>query len=257
VSPPGARGRPSLTPAAPASTLGAVNASRRLALAALFAAATAAAAFAQTGLRSAVQYFDDLRKSYDKITSYEATVTIKQDTTTSSGRLSYKAPNLLNVRFDSGMVMNMDGKRLDVTMPGQKVWLEQAYKNQAEDQGAGIATATALSAMKARYSVAYLTGPDAVALDKDIPEKVVKLRLVARTATSFSQLILSVGTNASKDLYIRRVEGTLTNGSQMQVDFTGIKLNVSFPASRFVFVAPDGYEQVKNWLFDPAGTTQQ
>jgi outer membrane lipoprotein-sorting protein len=224
-----------------------------LVLAVLLLGAVAIAGSAQgTRIVSADEYFTTLRTHYTGITSYEATITIKQDTSTSSGRLSYKAPGFLNVRFDSGMIINMDGKKIDVTMPSQHVWMEQVYKTQPDDQAAGLATAAALSAMKGQYSVAYLTGPGTVVLDKDTPEQVVKLKLVARASTSFSQIILSV----TRDLVIRRAEATLTNGSQMQVDFTGMKPNVTIPASRFVFTPPDGYEQVRNWLFDPSAAAQ-
>jgi outer membrane lipoprotein-sorting protein len=210
----------------------------------------AAAGFAQAArIVSADEFFAVLSTHYAGIKSYEATVSFKQDTSVSSGKLSYKSPDKLNIRFDSpaGQVLNFDGKKLDVSLPSQKVYLEQEYKSLPEDQLAGIATGQALSVIKNQYSVAYLTGPDTVPLDKDTIEQVTKLKLVARASTSFSDMIMSV-----KDQVIRRIEATLTNGSTMVMDFTNVKPNVAVPDSRFAFVAPGDYELVKNWLFDPA-----
>ncbi len=197
---------------------------------------------------SANQFFATLSDHYAGIKSYEATVSFKQDTTTSSGRLSYKAPDKLNIRFDipSGQVINFDGKKLDVSLPSQKVWLEQEYKALPDDQLAGIATGPGLAVLRAQYSVAYLVSPDPVPLDKDTNELVTKLKLVASASTSYSDMIVSV-----KDQLIRRIEATLTNGSTMVVDFTNMKPNAAVPDQRFVFVAPGDYELVKNWLFDP------
>jgi len=215
----------------------------------LLLSVVAAAGFAQaTRITSANQFFAALSDHYSTIKSYEATVSFKQDATTSSGRLSYKAPDKLNLRFDSpaGQVINFDGKKLDVSLPSQKVWLEQEYKFLPDDQIAGVATGPGLSVLRAQYSVAYLVGPDLVPLDKDSGELVTKLKLVASASTSYSDMIVSV-----KDQLIRRIEATLTNGSTIVMDFTNMKPNAAVPDQRFMFVAPGDYEQVKNWLFDP------
>lgn len=212
--------------------------------------AAASAGFSQaTRIVSANEFFDNLISRYGDIRSYEATITIKQDTTVSSGRISYKAPDLLNIRFDNpaGQVFNFDGKKLDVILPSQKVYLEQDYKALPDDQLAGVATGRALALLKNEYSIGYLTGPGMVPLDKDTPDQVTKLKLVARASTSFSDMIVSV-----KDQLIRRVEATLANGSPMVVDFTGVKPNAAVPDARFAFVPPGDYDAVKNWLFDPS-----
>jgi len=222
---------------------------RLLCVAALLLAGAAGAFGQATRIVSANEFFAALIAHYAGIKTYEATIGIKQDTAVSTGRLSYKAPNLLNVRFDSpaGEVLNFDGKRLDVTVPSQKVVLEQDYKTVPDDQLAGIATAGALAVLRTQYSVAYLTGPDPVPLDKDTPDLVIKLKLVARASTSFSDMIMSV-----KDQMVRRVEATLANGASMVVDFTSVKPNAAVPDNRFVFVPPGDYTAVKNWLYDPS-----
>jgi outer membrane lipoprotein-sorting protein len=222
---------------------------KRLGIGSILLFCVAAAAFAQAAkIMSAQEFFATVRTHYAGIKSYEATITIKQDTTVSSGRLSYKAPDKLNIRFDSpaGQVLNFDGKKLDVSLPPQKVYLEQEYKTLPEDQLAGVASSEALSVLKNQYSVAYLTGPGTVPLDKDTNEPVTKLKLVASASTSFSDMIMSI-----KDLVIRRVEATLTNGAQIVVDFTNVRPNVAVPDARFAFVPPGDYEIVKDWLFDP------
>jgi outer membrane lipoprotein-sorting protein len=215
----------------------------------LFFSAVTAGFGQATRMVSADEFFAALSSHYAGIKSYEASVSFKQDTSLSSGKLSYKSPDKLNIRFDSpaGQVFNFDGKKLDVSLPSQKVYLEQEYKTLPDDQLAGVATGQALVVIKNEYSVAYLTGPGTFPLDKDTNELVTKLKLVARASTSFSDMIMSV-----KDQVIRRIEATLTNGSTMVVDFTNVKPNVLIPDSRFAFAVSGDYELVKNWLFDPA-----
>ena len=56
----------------------------------------------------------------------------------------------------------------------------------------------------------------------------MKLKLVARGSTSYSQMIISV-----KDNLVRRVEGTQTSGDKVVMDFANIRINQGVPDSRF------------------------
>ena len=109
-----------------------------------------------------------------------------------------------------------------------------------------MATSQGLSLLQRNYSIAYLIGPAAVPLEDGSREMVVKLKLVARGATSYSQLIISV-----KDSLIRRVEGTQPGGEKVVMDFANIRTNQGVPDSRFVYDAPPYANVIQDWLFDP------
>ncbi len=214
------------------------------------------AAWAQsTSIVSADRFFSDVSASYGKIKDYEAALSITKGKDVQTARLSYKAPLFLNVRFDNpkDQVINFDGEKLTVYDPVDQVVLEQSYKQRSPAELAGLVSGQGLQMMQRNYSVAYLTGPDPVPLDDGSREMVVKLKLLARTVTSFSQYIISVSRDLNKDfLLIRRIEGTQASGDRIVFDFTSIRVNQGIPDSRFSYDAPPYANVQPDWLFDPA-----
>lgn len=207
------------------------------------------AASAQTAeMVSAEKYLSNLSASFGAIKDYEAAITITQGKTTSRGRISYKSPMYLFIHFDdpADQVICFDGEQLTVYLPSEQVVLQQRYKKKTPSQIESLVTAQGLSLMQRNYSVAYLTGPAPVPLDDGSREMVVKLRLISRGTSSYSQLVISV-----EGSVIRRVEGTLSSGDKVQMDFQNIKVNQGIPASRFAYDPPPYANVVQDWLFDP------
>jgi outer membrane lipoprotein-sorting protein len=208
-----------------------------------------AGAFAQsTDMVSAEKFFSSLSASFGAVKDYEATLSITQGKTVSRGKVSYKSPVYLFIRFDdpANQVICFDGEQLTVYLPGEQVVLQQHYKKKTPSQIESLATAQGLSLLQKNYSIAYVTGPAPVPLEDGSREMVVKLKLVSRGTSSYSQLILSV-----EGAYVRRVEGTLASGDKVIMDFTGMRTNQGVPASRFAYDPPPYANVIQDWLFDP------
>jgi outer membrane lipoprotein-sorting protein len=201
-----------------------------------------------TDMVSAEKFFSTLSAGYGKIKDYEASLTITQGKAVSRGRISYKSPLYLFIRFDepANQVICFDGEKLTVYLPAEQVVLQQRYKKKPPSQIEALATSQGLGLMQRNYSIAYLSGPSAVPLEDGSREMVVKLKLVSRGTTSYSQMIISV-----KDSLIRRVEGTQSSGDKVVMDFVNVRTNQGVPDSRFVYDAPPYANVIQDWLFDP------
>ncbi len=204
-----------------------------------------------TTIVSADGFFALLSAAYGKVKDYEANLTITRGKVVESGKLSYKSPLFLNVRFDNpkDQVINFDGEKLTIYSPNDQVVLEQSYKKKSPAEIEGLISSQGLLLWQRNYSIAYLTGPARVPLEDGSREMVVKLKLQARGATSYSQMILSVNEDL---LLIRRVEGTLGSGDKVVMDFTNVRINQGVPDSRFDYKAPPYANVQPDWLFDPA-----
>jgi outer membrane lipoprotein-sorting protein len=197
---------------------------------------------------SAEKFFANLSASFGAVKDYEAVLTITQGKNVSRGKISYKSPMYLFIRFDdpANQVICFDGEQLTVYLPSEQVVLQQHYKKKSPGQIEALVTAQGLSLLQRNYSVAYLTGPAPVPLDDGSKEMVVKLKLVSRGTSSYSQLVISV-----KDSLIRRVEGTQSSGDKVVMDFQNVRINQGVPASRFVYDPPPYANVIQDWLFDP------
>ena len=197
---------------------------------------------------SAEKFFSNLSASFGAVKDYVAAVTITQGKNVSHGQLSYKSPMYLFIRFDdpANQVICFDGEQLTVYLPSEQVVLQQRYKKKSPAQVEALVTAQGLALMQRNYSVAYLTGPAPVPLEDGSRELVVKLRLISRGSSAFSQLTISV-----EGSLVRRVEGTQSNGDRIVMDFQNVRVNQGVPASRFVYDPPPYANVVQDWLFDP------
>jgi outer membrane lipoprotein carrier protein len=199
---------------------------------------------------SADKFFADLSAAYGTVKDYEASFGWTQGKSVSHGRISYKSPFYLRLDFTSpaNQVLNFDGEKLTFYSPSNEIILEQKYRKRSSSQLEGMVTSQGLNLWSKNYSIAYLTGAAEVPLDEGAPERVVKLKLVSRAATSYSQMILSI---VKSTMLIRRVEGFLTSGEKVVLDFTSIRTNQGVPDSRFVYDGPAGAFILQDWLFDP------
>jgi outer membrane lipoprotein-sorting protein len=199
---------------------------------------------------SADKFFAELSASYGKVKDYEASFTWTQGKSVSSGKISYKSPVYLRLDFASpaNQVLNFDGEKLTFYSPTNEIILEQKYKKKSSSQMEGMVTSQGLNLWQRNYSIAFLTGSSEVPLDEGASERVVKLKLVSRAATSYSQMILSI---VKSTMLIRRVEGALTSGEKVVLDFTNIRTNQGVPDSRFEYNSPAYANVYQDWLFDP------
>jgi len=216
-----------------------------------------ALALAQTAkLESADQYFADVAASYAKVKDYEASFTWTQGKTISTGKISYKSPLYLRLDFanPARQVLNFDGEKLTFYSPANQIVLEQKYKKKTSGQLEALVSSQGLTLWQRNFSIAYLTGAAPVPLEEGSREMVVKLLLVSRAATNYSQMIVSVAVDpTSKEYRIRRVEGTLTSGEKVVMDFMNIRTNQGVPDSRFAYDAPADANINPDWLFDTSG----
>lgn len=205
-------------------------------------------AFGQSNeLVSAEKYFDTLSASFSAVNNYVADISITNGKASYHGRLSYKSPLFLRIDFDDPpkMVLNFDGQKLQWYSPQNAVVLEQDYKKRGAGQTEAMASNQSFALWKRNFSIAYLTGPAPVPLEDGSHEMVVKLKLVSRGTTNFTQMILSV-----KDSLIRRVEGTMAGGDKVVMDYANIRTNQGVPDSRFAYDAPVTVNTIQDWLFD-------
>jgi outer membrane lipoprotein-sorting protein len=197
---------------------------------------------------SADKFFAALSANYGTVKDYEAAVTITQGKSISRGRLSYKSPLYLRIDYDDPpkQVFCFDGEKLTFYSPVNDVVLEQKYKKKSNAQLEGLVSSQGLTLWQRNYSIGYLTGPTPVPLEEGSREMVTKLKLIAQGATGYKQMIVSV-----RDSLVRRIEGTLSSGDKVVMDFANVRLNQGLPDSRFAYDSPPDAYVIQDWLFDP------
>ena len=217
--------------------------------AALLIGLLAAVSSATQPVITAESFFAQVAATYHGIDDYEADIRITQRTGTMAGRLSYKRPNLLRIDFTdpAGQVIVSDGSVLTIYYPALDVIFEQKLGGRGDDSGVGLASRQGLDYLQNNYAIAYLEGPDPVALDEGSSELAVKLNLTSRSATEgFRQLEIAV---AASNL-IRRISGITVGLEQHRFDFLGVRTNQSIPEQRFVYESPASANVYRDFLFD-------
>lgn len=200
-------------------------------------------------IMTAENNFDEISARYGKVQDYEALVHITRDDNVMIGKLFYKSPNLLRIDFSEPkeQVLVTDGKLLTIYIPKYEVIMEQKLKRRSEAALASMASQQGLHILKKNYGVAYLTGPDPVALDEGSNEQVVNLRLTSQsTSEGFRQIVISVGTNG----LIRRITGITLGYDELVFDFTEIRVNQNIPEARFEYDSPAYANVYHNFLFE-------
>jgi len=200
-------------------------------------------------IMTAESFFDEISDRYGKLQDYTARISIAKGEETMKGRLSYKTPNRLRIDFTdpAEQVLVPDGEELQVYIPRYEVILLQKLKRRSQAALANMVSAQGLNLLKKGYSVAYLIGPDWVALEEGSREMVKKLRLSSRsTSEGFRQVIMAVGRNG----LIRRVTGGTLNYEEFVMDLTDVVVNQNIPDTRFDYDAPAYANVYQNFLFD-------
>ena len=216
-------------------------------LCALFVFGFGIPVFAQEIL-TASAFFKSVSEVYGTIRDYEADIDIKAGRASMRGRVSYKKPDLLRIDFSNPaeQVICFNGDLLTIYLPGQQVILNQSVDN-SSGAGANLATSQGLALLSRYYSPAYETGPDAVPLDDDSDELVVRLVLRRRnTSEAFSSIKVSVSPTS---MLIRRIEAVTPQGENFTFDFRNYVLNQGIPDLRFIYDPPTSANNYNNFLF--------
>ncbi len=206
------------------------------------------ASFSQ-GILTAPAYFKGVSEVYGTIKSYEADMDMKVGKTLMTGHVSFKRPDLLRIDFSSPQeqVICFNGDLLTIYLPGSAAILNQAVDSKSSDNSANLATPQGLALMSRYYTVAYETGSEAVPLDENSEETVIKLILSRRTTSeAFRYIKLSVSADTK---LIRRIEAITPQNESFIFDFTNYKLNHNIPDQRFIYDPPTSANNYNNFLF--------
>jgi outer membrane lipoprotein-sorting protein len=182
---------------------------------------------------------------YSGIRDFEATITIRQGTVESQGRLSYLQPSFLRIDYTrpAEQLIVFDGDALNIYVPDMRAVLNQNLNRRAGATG----TALGLSLLRRNYVPSFFSSPHPEPLEPGSGERVIKLRLTRRTAAEgFTEIILSINPDTR---IIRRMEGRTIGNSEIRFDFTNVRVNQGIPEQRFVFDPPAGANLYQNFLF--------
>ncbi len=199
---------------------------------------------------TALQFFDSISAKYSTVEDYEARISIIAGEAVMEGILFYKNPNLLRINFSEPeeQVISVYDDILTLHIPDQNVIMEQKLQRHSDASLAVMASKQGLELLKRGYSVAFLKGPEPVALEEGSNELVRKLNLVWRqTDEGYRQIEMSIDNNGM----IRRMKGLTVNYETFQFDFTEIRINQNIPEVRFEYEAPPSAYVMNNFLFEP------
>jgi outer membrane lipoprotein-sorting protein len=225
----------------------------RKALCLLLCLSVAAGTLAAQTITTADAFFSSVSDNYAKITDYSATIAITaytgSKTETMSGRAIFKKPNLLRIDFSNPdqQTIVFNGEVLTIYLPSYNVVLNQSVDKGSGASGASLATPQGLSLMKRYYSIAYESGPDAVALDEKTKDPVVVLTLTRRSTTEMFRSIRLMVSPETK--LIRRIDAKTISGDQIQFDFSGYSLDQGILENRFVYDSPASANMFNDFLF--------
>lgn len=203
---------------------------------------------------TAATFFKSVSEEYGRIEDYEASVDINAAKTLMEGKVSFKRPNLLRIDFSKPeeQVICFNGDLLTIYLPGSAAILNQSVDSISSSSStsagsANLATPQGLSLMTRYYTVAYETGQDAVPLEENSQEMVVKLVLSRRNTTeSFRFINMAVSPDTK---LIRRIEAVTTQGDTFRFDFTNYVINQGISDQRFIYDPPSSANNYNNFLF--------
>ncbi|MBO7486616.1 MAG: outer membrane lipoprotein carrier protein LolA [Spirochaetaceae bacterium] len=195
-------------------------------------------------------FFQSVSEYYGTLSDYESSISIIDNKSKEmTGRVSFKRPNLMRIDFSKPdtQVICFNGNTLTVYLPDSRAIFNQEVSSSGSSTGANLATPQGLTLLSRYYSIAYETGPQAVALDEGNPEHVVKL-LLSRKTNSEGFRTIKLAINPDTKL-IRRIEATSVNYENFVFNFTNYALNQNIPDTRFIYDAPSSANTYNNFLY--------
>jgi outer membrane lipoprotein-sorting protein len=197
---------------------------------------------------TAERYLEMVGERYGSIRDYEARIAIRSGSTTMSGTVSHISPSFLRLDFTSPaeQVIVFNGEQLTIYLPEYRAILNQSV-TPTNRPGASMASAQGLILLRRNYVPSYITSPSPQPLDTGSDERVVKLRLVRRSAAeNFREITLSITPDTR---LIRRIEGRTNADVVVRFDFSSIKINQGIPEQRFIYDSPASANMYNNFLF--------
>jgi len=204
--------------------------------------------FAQS-ITTASAYFKTISEYYATLSDYECEFEVKVEKEETSGKVSFKAPDLLRMDYENPeeQVICFNGDTLTIYLPGAQAVLQQAVTTEKEKDAASVATPQGLALLSRYYTVAYKTGQNAEPLDEDSDEMVVKFVLTRKSAAeAFRSIEISIN---EKTKLIRRVEAVNPKGETFIFNFYDYKLNQGLSDQRFIYDPPSSANDFNNFLF--------
>ena len=202
--------------------------------------------FAQ-GITTASAYFKTISERYANIHDYEADFDISVNGKATSGKLSYRVPDLVRLDYTRprNQVICYNGEALIAYLPGSAAVLQQTVDTTAS-RAARKAT-KGLGLLSRYYSVAYETGQSAVPLYEGSSEMVIKFILYRRNASeTFRHIKIAVNPRSK---LIRRIEAVTPNGEKFIFNFYNYRLNQDIPELRFIYDPPSDANVYNNFLY--------
>lgn len=215
---------------------------KKLLISAIIAITVTSTVFAE----SASEFFARVSAYYGTVQDYEAHIKITTDDLVESGTISYKSPNKLHVKFESGKVININNKELIIFAPALGVSFSQELAPISEGTLSTLTSTQGLNMMRNSFGIGYESTPDYVSLGNGSSQKVVKL-VLRGASDGYVRLDVSVG----KNNLIRRIVAHTAGGAKIQYDFTKITINGGIPEKRFDYDTPSTGNTFVNFLFNP------
>lgn len=199
------------------------------------------------GITTASAYFETISKFYGTIKDYEVDFEIKMDKKETSGKLSYKAPDLIRMDYTNpeDQVIVFNGDMLTIYLPDAAAVLQQSV--QSSGNSSSLATPQGLSLMSRYYTVAYENSQNEEPLEEGSDEMVMKFILTRKSASEGYRYI-KIAINPETKL-IRHMEAVTPKGEEFIFDFYSYKLNQGITDQRFIYDAPSDANNYNNFLF--------
>lgn len=200
-------------------------------------------------ITTASAYFENVSKFYGTIKDYEVDFEIKMDKKETSGKLSYKSPDLIRLDYTNPeeQVIVFNGDTLTIYLPEQAAVLQQSVQASGSTNTANLTTPQGLTLMSRYYTIAYETGQNPEPLEEGSDEMVVKFILTKKSASEAFRYI-KIAVNPDTKL-IRHMEAVTPKGEEFVFDFANYVLNQNITDQRFIYDAPSSANNYNNFLF--------
>lgn len=202
---------------------------------------------------TAGNFFKSVSEYYATIKDYEASFTINATGTNMSGRVSFKAPNMLRMDFDdpNEQVIVFNDNKLIMYLPlSNATFIQEVEKDSAGGSAAdagNLATPQGLYLMNRYYFIAYEKGQSPEPLTEGSSENVIKLILSRKSvAEGFKTINLAINPDTK---LIRYIKAVTTDDRIFEFSFTQYILNTNIPDVRFVYDSPSDSNNYYNFLY--------
>ena len=201
---------------------------------------------------TAGNFFKSVSEYYATIKDYEASFTINAAGTNMSGKVSFKAPNMLRMDFDdpNEQVIVFNDNRLLMYLPlSNATFIQEVEKDSSGSaaEAGNLATPQGLYLMNRYYFIAYEKGQAPEPLFEGSSENVVKLILSRKTvAEGFKTINLDINPDT---LLIRHIKAVTSDDRIFEFSFTQYILNSNIPDVRFVYDSPSDSNNYYNFLY--------